>query len=156
ASNRVLTSAHLLAGVSTITVLTPDGRTLNGTVVGTDADTDLALLSVPGGLVKADLGSLDTLKVAQAVFVVSRGKGQDPWVSLGVVSNRNAMQVGPNGWTVKGLLVSDALATPETTGGGLYDAAGYLVGILTVFPGGGRAQAIPIDVAGDVVAQLAA
>jgi len=157
ANNRVLTSAHLLVGATAITVLTADGKTFTGTLVGTDADTDLALVSVPTtGLKKTDLGSLDSLKVAQAVFVVSRTKGQTPWVSIGVVSTRNAMQASPGGWTVGGLVLTSADATPDTTGGGLYDAAGDLVGILTVFPGGGRAQAIPIDVAGDVQAQLSA
>src|SRR5439155_14998733 len=129
-----------------ITVLTADGKTLTGSVLGTDADTDLALIAVPNGLAKADLGSLDTLKVAQAVVVVSRTKGQSPYVSIGVLSSRNAMQASPGGWTVGGLLVTSADATPDTTGGGLFDVAGDLVGILTVFPGGGRAQAIPIDV----------
>src|SRR5438105_2044665 len=119
----VLTSAHLLVGATAITVLTADGKTFNGTLVGTDADTDLALVSVPTtGLKKTDLGSLDSLKVAQAVFVVSRTKGQTPWVSIGVVSTRNAMQASPGGWTVGGLVLTSADATPDTTGGGLYDA----------------------------------
>ena len=152
----VLTSASLLVGASgALMVSTPDGRVLSASAVGTDPDTDLALLRVDlnkgGDLSPARLGSADALVVGQTVVALGMTGGDHPWTSRGVVNALDRLFTTPSGTLMAGLIETDVRPGDVVGGGALLDASGAVVGILTrAAPG----HALPIDVARDVASQL--
>ncbi|HXY95092.1 MAG TPA: trypsin-like peptidase domain-containing protein [Acidimicrobiia bacterium] len=155
-SDRVITSAHLIVNASTVTLLTRDNRTLGAKIIGADADTDLALLQVVGGtLAFRPLARTDPTAGLPVVGVANlRGK---TWLGIDIISLRNQVATTATGTSMWGLLRADLLTTPETSGGGLFDADGELVGILTSPPGVPvPGLAVPIAVADDVSRQLEA
>ena len=156
--SRVLTSATLIVAGATVTLSTYDGRVLDATVVGTDPASDLALLRVDPGhgnkdLPAARLGSADGLEVGQTVIALGMAGGDHRWASRGVVSALDRMALAPSGVVVSGLVETDTHPGDAVGGGALLDGSGALIGILTrAAPG----RAMPIDVAREVAAQLAA
>ena len=158
-SDRVLTSAHPLANASSIVVNTsPEGRSITAKVVGTDPDTDLALLDVPNaGLTFAQLAPGAEPAVGQALVAVGSGRNGQGYVGMNVVSDRNVIAVMPTGATLAGLLETGIPTPPDSTGGALLDVSGRVVGILVTVPGLLKAGlAVPITMARDVQVQLEA
>src|SRR6185295_2377478 len=95
---------------------TPDGRALRASVVGTDAETDLALLTVQArrgrdddqeDLEPAELGAADDLKVGQGVVAVGVASGDHRWASDGVVSALDRLVVTMAGTPLAGLVETD-------------------------------------------------
>ena len=92
-SDRVLTSAHAVAGATTVTVVTSDGHANTAKVLGSDPDTDLALLDVTGAdLEFASLATGSEPDVGQAVVAVGAGRS-NPWLGMNVVAERNVLVV---------------------------------------------------------------
>jgi len=155
---QVLTSASLLAGVAadSVTVSTPDGRVLDATISGTDADTDLALLLVEtrgdAHLTPAELGATDPLVVGQAVIALGIASGDHRWAGPGVVNAVNRLATSTSGVAMAGLVETDVNPGAAVGGGALLDATGAVVGILVRSAPG---RALPIDVARDIADQLA-
>ena len=155
-SDRVLTSARAVAGLTTVTVVTSDGHSNSAKVLGSDPDTDLALLDVAGAdLEYAALATGSDPDIGQAVVAVGAGKS-NPWLGMNVVAERNSLVVnGPT--TLAGLIQTGITTPPETAGGALLDTSGRVVGILTTVPGLFKTGlAVPIAVARDVQNQLEA
>jgi putative serine protease PepD len=156
--SRVLTSASLLVAGASVTLSTYDGRVLDAIVVGSDPASDLALLRVDGGhgdhtLAPAQLGSADDLQVGQTVVALGMAGGDHRWASRGVVNALDRMAITPSGTVVAGLVETDTHPGDAVGGGALLDGNGSVVGILTrAAPG----HALPIDIAREVAAQLAA
>jgi putative serine protease PepD len=156
-SDRVLTAAHPLGGASAVTVITaPEGRSLTAKVVGTDPDTDLALLEVPGAdLTIAQLATGSEPSVGQAVVAIGGGRGGTPFVGMNIVEARNAIMATPWGATLAGLIQTGVATPPDTMGGALLDTTGRVVGILVTVPGSPQAGlAVPVAMARDVQIQL--
>lgn len=155
---QVLTSASLLAGAApdTVTVSTPDGRVLDATIAGTDADTDLALLMVQtrhdGHLTAARLGATDPLVVGQPVVALGITGGDHRWAGPGVVSALGRLATSTSGVVMAGLVETDVTPGDAVGGGALLDASGAVIGILVRSAPG---RALPIDVARDIADQLA-
>lgn len=150
-SDLVLTAAHLL-GPGIPSVVTAGGQVGTVMVKGIDPQTDLALLEVTGAdLVPARLAAIDGLRVGQGIAALGSGAGPDRWVSAGVISGFDRMAALASGVQGVALIETDARVQPNAAGGALLDGSGAVIGILT----GPDGFAVPIDVARDVVDQLA-
>jgi serine protease DegQ len=153
----VLTSAHPLANASSITVNTsPEGRSIAAKVVGTDPETDLALLDVPNAdLTYAQLAPGAEPGVGQALVAIGSGRSGGGYVGMNVVSERNVIAAMPTGATLAGLIQTGIPTPPDSTGGALLDVNGRVVGILVTVPGLLKAGlAVPIPMARDVQVQV--
>ncbi len=153
-SDRIVTAAHNLTGVSDVVVVTNSGTELDAKVVGTDPQTDLALLSVQDGdLQLAQLGGSGAPRVGQTVVAV--GAGTHYRVGIDVVSDHDVMVDAGTGVDVAGLLETGIPVTTDMSGGALVDPDGNLVGILTrATSGSPDGLAVPISTVRDVRDQL--
>ena len=159
-SGLLLTNAHVVEGSTKVMVGLSDGRRVEGTVVGADRVTDLAVVRLAGGGAwpVAPLGNSETLQVGEWVIAVGNPFGLDQTVTLGIVSslNRNAASLGITDKRLE-LIQTDAAINPGNSGGPLLDADGAVVGINTLVrsgPGAGLGFAIPINRARTVAEQL--
>jgi serine protease Do len=146
-TDRVMTSAHLVNGATKVEVSTKQGDTFTATVIGVDPTTDLCYLLVAG---------IDPSIPQPQLLALGAGTGNEGWTSAGVVQERNWVGSYGNGTLqVPGLLATSTGTTAATTGGGLFDPEGRIIGILVTMTDGSRdGLAVPIDVALDVAGQL--
>jgi len=167
ADGDLITNAHVIAGARRIqivlpaggerrSILRPPGRRVDARVVGTDFETDLALLKIDAqGLPTLPFGDSDALKVGQIVFAIGNPLGLENSVSMGVVS-AVARQLEPEGRMV--WIQTDAAINPGNSGGALVGPAGELVGInsMKVSPeiAGGIGFAAPSNIVRAVYEQL--
>jgi S1-C subfamily serine protease len=155
-SNRVMTSAHVLAGATAVTVVTNDRRNVPAKVMGSDPDTDLALLDVSADLAYPALAE-DDAEIGDPVVAVAVSKNDAPFVAINVVNGRNVLVTTSTNDTLAGLMRVGISTTPETAGGGLFDTAGRLVGILVTPPTGFIPLAglvVPVSIADGVRQQI--
>jgi S1-C subfamily serine protease len=160
ASGLILTNAHVVDKTDKVIVGLQDGRRLEGTVVGLDPLTDLAVvrLSGAGPWPLAPLGNSDQLQVGDWAIAVGNPFGLDNTVTLGIISNlnRNASKLGITDKRLD-LIQTDAAINPGNSGGPLLNADGEVIGINTLVrsgPGAGLGFAIPINRARDIASQL--
>ena len=156
-TDRVVTSAHYVTGATKVTVSTKDGDTLTAQVIGVDPTTDLCLLLVEGvGPQLPEPELVSTPEVGDPVIALGAGRGNEGWVSNGVIQEQNWITSYANNTVgVPGLLATNTETTPPTSGGALFDPNGRIIGILVSTPGGTRqGLAVPIDVALGVADQL--
>jgi len=137
----IVTNAHVVAGaqrlqvevpipVTGTSILATRSRTIPATIVGIDAETDLAVLRVSGpGLTAAAFGDSDDLRPGQLVLALGSPFGLHNSVSLGVVS-ASARQLEPESPMI--YVQTDAAINPGSSGGPLVDLSGRLVGINTL------------------------
>ncbi len=156
----VLTNAHVVDSVDRVTVTLADGRQLDGTVVGTDPVTDLAVvrLTGQGTLSAAPLGDSEALEVGDWAIALGSPYGLERTVTLGIVSSLHR-DINSLGFADKrlDLIQTDAAINPGNSGGPLINAAGEVIGINTLVrsgPGAGLGFAIPINLAKKVADQL--
>jgi serine protease Do len=156
-SGLILTNAHVIEGADVIHVRTPDGDDGEARVVGTDPDSDLALLRADTltGLQAAPLGDSDRLQVGDWVVAVGSPFGLHHTVTAGIISAK------ARGMDDSGLeyLQTDAAINPGNSGGALLDLNGALVGITSAMlsqAGGniGLNFAIPVNAIREVLPQL--
>ena len=159
ANGYVLTNNHVIDGADDVSVTLTDGRTLAGTVVGSDPDTDLAVLQIPAERLSAmPLADVSHLRVGDFVVAVGNPFGIGQTVTSGIVSGLDRTHVGGNrGY--QNFIQTDASINPGNSGGPLVDLTGKLVGINSMIfsPSGGNIGigfAIPIDLAKRVMDQL--
>jgi serine protease DegQ len=147
----ILTNNHVVEGADDIEVTLNDGRKAKAKVIGTDPDTDLAVLKVDlDKLPVIVLGSSDTLQVGDQVLAVGNPFGLGQTVSSGIVSALGRNQLGIN--TFENFIQTDAAINPGNSGGALVDVNGNLLGINTAIysrSGGsmGIGFAIPVSTA---------
>jgi S1-C subfamily serine protease len=129
----IITNNHVIDGAARVQVNLKDGRTYVGEVVGSDEQTDIAVIRVDANdLPAADLGDSERLKVGQFVLAVGNALGLPggPTVSLGVLSAMGRPLPGTD-FIFEGLLQTDAAINPGNSGGPLADLDGRVVGINT-------------------------
>ena len=155
----VLTNNHVIDGADDVQVTLTDGRTLAGKVIGSDPDTDLAVLQIPAERLSAmPLADVSRLRVGDFVVAVGNPFGLGQTVTSGIVSGLDRTRVG-GGRGYQNFIQTDASINPGNSGGPLVDLSGKLVGINSMIfsPSGGNIGigfAIPIDLAKRVMDQL--
>ncbi|MCH7341933.1 trypsin-like peptidase domain-containing protein [Pelomonas sp. CA6] len=155
----LLTNNHVVAGASDIQIQLSDGRELRAQLVGTDPETDLAVLRVElAGLPVIPLGRAEDLRVGDVVLAIGNPFDVGQTVTSGIVSALGRSSMGIN--TFENFIQTDAAINPGNSGGALVDAQGRLVGINTAIysrRGGGSLGigfAIPVDIARQVLEAL--
>ena len=154
----LLTNNHVVEGASDIEVQLTDGRQARATLVGTDPDTDVAVLKIDlPDLPTVGLGDAASLQVGDIVLAIGNPFNVGQTVTSGIVSALGRNQLGIN--TFENFIQTDAAINPGNSGGALVDADGRLIGINTAIfsrSGGnlGIGFAIPVDVARQVAAAL--
>ncbi|MCP5286262.1 MAG: trypsin-like peptidase domain-containing protein [Burkholderiaceae bacterium] len=156
----LLTNHHVVAGASAIEVQLADGRRAAATLVGSDPETDLAVLKVAlERLPAVTLGDSAALQVGDVVLAIGNPFGVGQTVTAGIVSALGRTRLGLS--TYENFIQTDAAINPGNSGGALVDAQGRLVGINTAIftrqEGGGSLGigfAIPVDTARSVLEAL--
>jgi S1-C subfamily serine protease len=157
----LLTTHHVVDGATRTTVTLDDGRSFDARVIGSDPDTDIAVLDLDGDdFDVAPLGSAMALKVGQAAIMIGTPAAGPPRpvVSVGVVS-ATGQAVDVAGGQLIDMIQTDTAVGSGCAGGAVVDAAGVVVGIATVnssAEGSVSGYATPIDVARLVASQLVA
>lgn len=150
-SGYVLTNNHVVEGADEIEVVLNDGRHARGKVIGTDPDSDLAVLKISlEKLPTIVLGNSDALQVGDQVLAIGNPFGVGQTVTSGIVSALGRNQLGIN--TFENFIQTDAAINPGNSGGALVDTNGNLLGINTAIysrSGGsmGIGFAIPVSTA---------
>jgi serine protease DegQ len=154
----VLTNDHVVANAREIRLSLGDGRVLPAKVVGTDPDTDLAVLRVEGtGLKPITFGQSDKAVVGDIVLAIGDPFGVGQTVTMGIISALGRNRLGVNRY--ENFIQTDAAINPGNSGGALIDINGNLLGINSVIysrTGGslGIGFAIPVSMAKDVMEQI--
>lgn len=154
----ILTNNHVIANADQITVTLRDGRHLEAEVVGTDPETDVAVIKVPSNNLTA-IKTTDSNNISVGDFVVAIGNpfGLGQTVTSGIVSALSRSGLGIEGY--EDFIQTDASINPGNSGGALVNLRGELVGINTAIfsqTGGniGIGFAIPINLALQIMEQL--
>jgi S1-C subfamily serine protease len=153
----VLTNVHVVAGAARLRASFTDGQALDATLVGSDVDTDTAVLRLSGsGLPHAELGQSATLRVGQLVVAIGNPLGFQCTVTAGIVSALGRTLRTPSGRMIESVIQTDAPLNPGNSGGPLVSGAGRVVGIntATIAPAQGICFAIGIDTAVWVATRL--
>lgn len=146
-SGIVLTNNHVVEGADQVRIKTADEVEHEAEVLGTDPETDVAVLRIKnlkGTLQAASLGSSDSLKVGDFVVAIGNPFGLELTVTSGIISAKaRIIGAGP----YDDFLQTDAAINPGNSGGPLFDLNGQVVGINTaiVATGSGIGFAVPID-----------
>ena len=155
ASGFILTNNHVVEGADEIEVILNDSRHARAKVIGTDPDSDLAVLKIDlDRLPVIVLGNSDTLQVGDQVLAIGNPFGVGQTVTGGIVSALGRNQLGIN--TFENFIQTDAAINPGNSGGALVDTTGNLLGINTAIysrSGGsmGIGFAIPVATAKQVM-----
>jgi serine protease Do len=156
----VVTNAHVVEGASNVEVDLGGGAPrLPAKVVGSDSESDVALLKVesPRPLAVVPLGDSDRLAVAEWVLVIGSPFGLDHTVTLGIVSHLGRADISPIGRPgTYDFIQTDASINPGNSGGPVLNLKGEVIGIATAVnaTGQGIGFAIPINMAKEIVGQL--
>ena len=132
----LLTNNHVIAGAEQITVALKDGRETRASVVGSDPETDLAVLKVDlTDLPFITLGDSDAMRIGDVTLAIGNPLGVGQTVTMGIVSATGRNQLGLN--TYEDFIQTDAAINMGNSGGALVDAHGNLIGINTAILSGG-------------------
>ena len=160
ADGYVLTNHHVVEGADEIEVLLADGSRARARVVGSDPETDLAVLRIDlSDLPAIAFGNADAARVGDVVLAVGNPFGVGQTVTMGIISALGRTQLGIN--TFENFIQTDAAINPGNSGGALVDTEGRLLGINTAIysrTGGslGIGFAIPASTARQVMEQIVA
>lgn len=158
ADGYILTNNHVVDGADEIDVTLNDSRHARGKVIGTDPDTDLAVLKIElDKLPVIVLGNSDALQVGDQVLAIGNPFGVGQTVTSGIVSALGRNQLGIN--MFENFIQTDAAINPGNSGGALVDVNGNLEGINTAIysrSGGsmGIGFAIPVSMAKQVLSDI--
>jgi len=158
----ILTNNHVVAGSGKITVTFHDGVEVPATIVGTDPDSDVAVIKVENTSYRPlPKGSSNKLRVGELIMAVGSPFGLSQSVTTGIISATERNVVGINNY--ESFLQTDAAINPGNSGGPMVDMQGRVVGINSaIVTGGGLGNrgndgvgfAIPIDMADSVAVKL--
>jgi Do/DeqQ family serine protease len=158
AQGHLLTNNHVIEGADDIEVQLTDGRQATAKLIGTDPETDVAVLKIQlDRLPVIAFGDADNLQVGDVVLAIGNPFNVGQTVTSGIVSAIGRDQLGIN--TFENFIQTDAAINPGNSGGALVDASGNLVGINTAIysrSGGslGIGFAIPVTTARQVMEGL--
>ncbi len=162
----IVTNDHVVQGADgNVSVrFTENGDPLPARVVGTDPSTDLAVLDVDaskveGGVKPLQLGESDSLRPGEPAIAIGSPFGLQGTVTSGIVSALGREIQAPNGFTISGVIQTDAAINPGNSGGPLLDGDGRVIGVNSQIASNGGSNsgvgfAVPIDTVKQVVPQL--
>jgi putative serine protease PepD len=153
---RIVTNAHIVSGVTDVRVIFPNGQMASAEVIGKDEETDLAVLRVsPDRLDLRPLEFADSegAQPGDRVVAVGNPTGLQAIAGTGRISAAERRIEAPGGYVIDGLLETDAVIEPATSGGPLLGADGLVVGITSRL-GEDVSYAVPADVARGVLTEL--
>lgn len=156
----IITNNHVISGASKITVTTNDNKEYIATIVGTDPETDIALLKIDEeGLRPIPFGDSEALRVGEWVLAIGNPFNLSSTVTAGIVSakGRNTMTSGD--LQIASFIQTDAAVNPGNSGGALVNTKGELVGINTMIYSetgnyAGYSFAVPVSIARKVVSDI--
>jgi serine protease DegS len=154
----IVTNNHVIAGATEIQVLLNDGRNAAAIVVGTDPDTDLAVLKIEmDNLPGITIGDSDVIQVGDVVLAIGNPYGVGQTVTQGIISATGRKRLGLNAF--ENFLQTDAAINPGNSGGSLVNPRGELVGINSaIFSRSGGSQgigfSIPINLVREVMTEI--
>ena len=154
----ILTNHHVIKAADEIMIALKDGRTAKATVIGTDPDTDLAVLHIKlKNLPAITLSKSNEIEVGDVVLAIGNPFGVGQTVTSGIVSATGRNMLGIS--TFENFIQTDAAINPGNSGGALINAYGELIGINTaIFSKSGGSQgigfAIPLSLAKNVLTQI--
>jgi serine protease Do len=149
----IITNRHVVSGATKVNVTFSDGREFAAKTLGTDAETDVAVIRLaepPPDLVAARIGDSEKLEVGEWVLAIGSPLGLDQTVTAGIVSGKGKVgrHVQMSGGRVRHYIQTDAKINPGNSGGPLVNLSSEVVGINTLIntgPGGAYGFAIPIN-----------
>ncbi len=154
----ILTNNHVIKGADEIQVALSNGLSTQAKLIGTDPDTDLAILQINIDQPQViTLGNSEKLRVGDVVLAIGNPFGVGQTVTSGIVSATHRSMLGIN--TYENYIQTDAAINPGNSGGALINAYGELIGINTaIYSKSGGSQgigfAIPVSLAKDVMSQI--
>jgi len=134
----IITNYHVIEGAESVEVRFTSGYRVYGTVIGTDLDSDLAVIKVDaaaGELVPLPLGDSSTLQVGQTVIAIGNPFGLESTMTLGIISalgrTLDSERTSPDGqfFTAGDIIQTDAAINPGNSGGPLFNINGEVIGI---------------------------
>ncbi len=160
-NGNILTNYHVVEGAQKLTVSFGGEKVYPATVVGGDADTDLAVIKIdpPPGLTVIPLGDSDKLTVGQKVLAIGNPFGLDRTLTTGVISGLQRPIRARNNRPIDAAIQTDASINPGNSGGRLLDKFGRMIGINSqiLSPQGGSVGvgfAVPVNTAKRVIPQI--
>jgi len=154
----IITNHHVIDKANKITVTLRDGRSFNAKIVGSDPESDVAVIKINGkNLIGLDIADSDKLRVGDFVIAIGNPFGLGQTVTSGIVSALGRSGLGIEGY--EDFIQTDASINPGNSGGALINLRGELIGINTaiIAPGGGNVGigfAIPSNMAVSLKNQL--
>ena len=158
ANGYILTNFHVIDSADDIQVSLNDGSTHKAKIIGSDPESDLAILQINSETLPAiTFGQMDNLRVGDVVLAIGNPFGVGQTVTMGIVSALGRSHLGIN--TFENFIQTDAAINPGNSGGALVDTHGNLVGINTAIyskTGGnhGIGFAIPVSSARSIMEQI--
>lgn len=154
----IVTNNHVIAGAQKITVTLKNQKSYNAVLVGTDPETDLAVLKINAtGLKVATLGDSTKLAMGQFVIAIGNPLGQLGGSATGGIISATNRRISLNGKEME-LIQTDASINPGNSGGGLFDNFGNLVGVVVAKSAGTNVEgigfAIPMEKAKPIIESL--
>ena len=168
ADGTIVTNDHVVEGARSVSVrFTENGDPIDAEVVGTDPSTDVAVLKidpskVEGGVKPLALADSEAIEPGQPAIAIGSPFGLQGTVTSGIVSALGREIQAPNGFTISGVIQTDAAINPGNSGGPLLDDEGRVIGINSQIATNGSDSnsgvgfAVPIDTVKQVVPQLKA
>ena len=130
---KVLTAAHVVQTADAATVEFPNGQTIIAHVIGSDIQSDVALLQLkemPKDVMPATVGDSDKMEVGDQIFVIGAPYGISQTLSVGHLSGRHRLNTNPQSTSVE-FLQTDAAINTGNSGGPMFDMEGNVIGIVS-------------------------
>ncbi|MEM0383914.1 MAG: trypsin-like peptidase domain-containing protein [Candidatus Caldarchaeum sp.] len=155
----VVTNQHVVRGGTSFRVVFSDGSMYRARVVGTDVDSDIAVLRIenpPEGLKPLRLGNSSELRIGELVVAIGNPFGLEGTITSGIVSQKGRLLPTGRGYSIPGVIQTDAAINPGNSGGPLLNMRGEVVGVNTAIePSGvGIGYAVPSSIVSRVVPAL--